>query len=85
MTLVGIMNRFIPEQLEGYQSNPKSVKKSKRGESADYEQNRERTLRKAKSKVHRLIKRYKLQRFVTLTFAENLEEVKLADRIFTNL
>ncbi|MBP1154850.1 MULTISPECIES: hypothetical protein [unclassified Paenibacillus] len=64
-------------------NNPSSaVPKSKRGESKDYQQNRNKTLQKAKSKIRRLIRTYKLFRFVTLTFAENMDETRAADHEF---
>ncbi|MFC5528125.1 rolling circle replication-associated protein [Cohnella yongneupensis] len=64
-------------------NNPKKeFPQTKRGESKDYEQNRAKTLQKARSKIRRLIKFYKLDRFVTLTFAENEDDLKAADREF---
>lgn len=56
--------------------------RSPRGESPDYETNRKRILKKARSKIRRLVKYYKFNSFVTLTFAENITDVKLADAEF---
>jgi hypothetical protein len=53
-----------------------------RGASTNYEFHRQRTVQKAKSKIRRLIKRYSLFRFATLTFAENVQSVKVADAEF---
>ena len=62
---------------------PKRVYNS-RGQSPDYEKNREKVVSKAKGNLRRKIKRFKLDRFWTLTFAENLEDVKEADKTFSN-
>lgn len=65
-------------------NNPsnKSVVKAVRGKSKEYEQNRKKTLQKNKSKIRRLIKTYKLHRFITLTFEENMEDIKTTDHEF---
>jgi hypothetical protein len=64
-------------------NNPKkSNSKAERGKSKDYEQNRQKTLGKAKSKIRRLVKAYKLYRFLTLTFEENMQNIKEADHEF---
>ncbi|MDW7669384.1 MAG: hypothetical protein SCJ93_11215 [Bacillota bacterium] len=52
------------------------------GQSPNYEMNRQRTLQKARSKLRRIIKCFKLDRFITLTFAENIQDVGQADAEF---
>lgn len=59
-----------------------SNKETPKGASPNYQRHRERTLQKAKSKIRRLIKCYSLFRFATLTFADNVQSVKIADAEF---
>lgn len=55
-----------------------------RGESPDYELNRQKTIAKARGNVRRRIKKYKLIRKWELTFAENIQDVREADAEFRN-
>lgn len=66
----------------GYSNNNIAKDRSSRGSSPDYELNRKRTVQKAKGKIRRIIKAYNLDRFVTLTFAENIQDLKTADHEF---
>ncbi len=67
----------------GHTSNTEQkFKRSPRGCSSDYERNRKRNIQKARSKIRRIIKSYNLDRFVSLTFAENQQNIKEADHEF---
>ncbi len=61
---------------------PDKLNMSPKGQSPNYEKHRQKTLQKARSKIRRLIKTYILDRFVTLTFKENLQDIKKADAEF---
>lgn len=57
---------------------------SARGESPEYEKNRQKTISKGRGSVRRRIKKYKLIRKWELTFAENIQDVSEADKHFKN-
>ena len=77
---------------EGWYTSKQNIKQirqinkiSDRGQSPDYEKNRQKTIIRARGKIRRKIKKYRLERFWTLTFAENLQGVSEADKKFRNL
>lgn len=60
----------------------KPANMSPRGQSPNYENHRKKTVQNARSKLRRIIKSYRLDRFITLTFAENIQDVGQADAEF---
>ena len=54
------------------------------GQSRDYEMNRKKTITKARGSIRRRIKKFRLLRKWELTFSENIQDVKDADKQFRN-
>ncbi len=61
-----------------------TVKKSAHGESCDYERNRKKTIRSAKSRIRRLIKQYNLRYLLTLLVGGESLTIKEADKKVQN-
>jgi hypothetical protein len=62
----------------------RTITATKRGKSHNYQLNRQKNITKAKGTIRRKIKKFKMDRFLTLTFKDDVTDVKQADYEFRN-